>query len=51
LKDGQGRVVYTWSIAPPVRELQPHGRVPFDNAAMDVPRGGRTLSLSFGPIS
>jgi predicted Zn finger-like uncharacterized protein len=51
LKDGQGRIVYTWSIAPPVRELQPHGRVPFDNAAMDVPRGGRTLSLSFGPIS
>jgi predicted Zn finger-like uncharacterized protein len=51
LKDGQGRVVYTWFIAPPVRELQPRGRVPFDNAAMDVPRGGRTLSLSFGPIS
>lgn len=51
LKDGQGRVVYSWSIAPPVRELQPRGRVPFDSAEMDVPRGGRTLSLSFGPIS
>jgi predicted Zn finger-like uncharacterized protein len=51
LKDGQGRVVYAWSIAPPVRELQPHGRVPFDSGQMDVPRGGRTLSLSFGPIS
>jgi predicted Zn finger-like uncharacterized protein len=51
LKDGQGRVVYAWSIAPPVRELQARGRVPFDSAEMDVPRGGRTLSLSFGPIS
>jgi len=51
LKDGQGRVVYAWSIAPPVRELQPRGRVPFDSGQMDVPRGGRTLSLSFGPIS
>jgi predicted Zn finger-like uncharacterized protein len=51
LKDGQGRVVYAWSIAPPVRELQARGRVPFDSAEMDVPRGGRNLSLSFGPIS
>ncbi len=51
LKDGQGRVVYAWSIAPPVRELQARGRVTFDSAEMDVPRGGRTLSLSFGPIS
>ena len=51
LKDAQGRVVYAWSIAPPVRELQPRGRVTFDSAEMDVPRGGRTLSLSFGPIS
>ncbi|MEA3030935.1 MAG: hypothetical protein QOJ53_1316 [Sphingomonadales bacterium] len=51
LKDAQGRVVYAWSIAPPVRELQARGRVTFDSAEMDVPRGGRTLSLSFGPIS
>jgi hypothetical protein len=51
LKDGEGRVVYTWSIAPPVREIQPRGRVPFDSAEMDVPRGGRNLTLSFGPIS
>jgi predicted Zn finger-like uncharacterized protein len=51
LKDAQGRTVYDWSIAPPVRELQARGRVTFDSAEMDVPRGGRTLSLSFGPIS
>jgi len=51
LKDAQGRVVYAWSIAPPVPQLQPRGRAPFDAAEIDVPRGGRTLSLSFGPIS
>lgn len=51
LKDGQGQVVYSWSIAPPVREIQPRGRVTFDSAEMDVPQGGRVLSLSFGPIS
>ncbi|MGZ8997964.1 MAG: MJ0042-type zinc finger domain-containing protein [Allosphingosinicella sp.] len=51
LKDGQGRVVYGWSIAPPVRAIQPGGRVNFDSAERDVPRGGRILSLAFGPVS
>ncbi len=51
LKDAQGRVVYGWSIAPPVRAIQPGGRVNFDSAERDVPRGGRILSLAFGPVS
>ena len=51
LKDGQGRVVYSWSIAPPVRELQPRGRVAFNSANVGVPRGGRMLSLTFGPFA
>ena len=51
LKDAQGRVVYSWSIAPPVRELQPRGRIAFNSANVGVPRGGRELSLNFGPIS
>ncbi len=51
LKDAQGRVVYGWSIAPPVRAIPPGGRVNFDSAERDVPRGGRILSLTFGPIS
>lgn len=51
LKDGQGRVVYSWAIAPPVRELQPRGRVAFNSANVGVPRGGRVLSLTFAPIS
>ncbi len=51
LKDSQGRVVYSWSIAPPVRDLQPRGRIAFNSANVGVPRGGRVLSLTFAPIS
>ena len=51
LKDAQDRVVYSWSIAPPVRELQARGAVTFNSANVDVPRGGRRLSLTFGPVS
>ncbi len=51
LKDAQDRVVYSWSIAPPVRELQARGTVTFNSANVDVPRGGRRLSLTFGPVS
>jgi len=49
LRDAQDRVVYAWSIAPPVRELQPRGRIGFSSANIDVPRGGRKLTLIFGP--
>ncbi len=49
LRDAQDRVVYSWSIAPPVRELQPRQSATFNSAEMDVPRGGRKLRLSFGP--
>ena len=51
LKDAQGRIIYSWSIAPPVGELQPRGRVAFNSANVGVPRGGRQLSLTFGTIS
>jgi len=51
LKDAQGRIIYSWSIAPPVGELPPRGRVAFNSANVGVPRGGRQLSLTFGAIS
>ena len=51
LRDAQGRVVHSWSIAPPVRDLEARRTVRFDSAERDVPAGGRQLSLSFGPIS
>lgn len=51
LRDAQGRVVHSWSIAPPVRDLGPRETRPFNSAERDVPAGGRQLSLSFGPVS
>lgn len=50
LKDGEGRTIYSWSIAPPVNEIQPGGRVAFDSAEIGVPQGGRTLTLNFGSV-
>jgi hypothetical protein len=49
--DGSQRVIYSWTIAPPVRELQPRQAVTFSSATTDVPKGGRSLNLSFGPTT
>jgi len=51
LRDAEGRTVYSWSIAPPVRDLGPRGTTRFDSAERDVPANGRVLSLTFGPVS
>lgn len=51
LRDAQNNVVHAWSIAPPVRDIDPRRTVRFDSAERDVPAGGRQLSLSFGPLS
>lgn len=51
LRDAQGRVVYSWSILPPVAELQPGATVTFDSAEVDVPKGGRAIRLNLGAIS
>jgi predicted Zn finger-like uncharacterized protein len=51
LKDGDDRVIYSFSIAPPVAELPPRGRVPFNSANVGVPPGGRQLRLTFGSVS
>lgn len=49
--DAQQRVIFSWTIAPPVTELQPHQSATFSSASTDVPRGGRNLNLSFGPTT
>ncbi len=51
LLDGGGRVVYSWSIAPPRAELQPREAVTFYSASTDVPPGGQNLNLSFAPLT
>jgi len=47
LRDAQGRVVYGWTIAPPVRTLDPGESAEFNSAEVDVPTGARELILSF----
>ena len=48
LRDGEGRVVHSWSIAPPVTELAPRQSATFNSAEVDPPAGGRNLVLNFG---
>jgi len=40
LRDGNGKLVYSWTIAPPARTLPPGGSVPFNSAEMGVPASG-----------
>lgn len=51
LLDGEARTVFSWTIAPPVRELAPRASAPFSSTSSDVPPGGRNLSLSFSPLT
>lgn len=47
LRDAQGRVVYSWTITPPVRTLAPKATTDFNSAEVNVPKASRTLNLSF----
>ena len=47
LRDAQGRVVYGWTITPPRRTIAARGRLDFDSAEIDVPKGSKKLNLSF----
>ena len=47
LRDAQGRVVYGWTITPPRRTIEANGKIEFDSAEIDVPRGSKKLNLSF----
>ena len=47
LRDAQGRVVYGWTITPPKRTIEARGRIEFDSAEIDVPKGSKKLNLSF----
>ncbi|MBR0553159.1 zinc-ribbon domain-containing protein [Stakelama marina] len=47
LRDAQGRIVYSWMIAPPSRSLGPNRTLEFNSAKLDVPASSKTLELSF----
>lgn len=46
LLDAQERVVFAWTIARPVGQLQPGQSVEFNGAVLDVPKNAKNLDLS-----
>ncbi len=47
LRDAQGRIVYSWTITPQQRTLNPGGSIDFNSAKLDVPSNSKRLELSF----
>lgn len=47
LRDGDGRVVFSWTIAPPARTVAPGEKLDFVSATLDVPPSSKRLELSF----
>jgi len=47
LRDAQGRIVYSWTITPQQRTLNPGGTIDFNSAKLDVPANSKRLELSF----
>jgi predicted Zn finger-like uncharacterized protein len=48
LKTRAGKVVYSWTIAPPVRSLAPGTSASFNSAELKVPSGGDELTITLG---
>lgn len=48
LKSKAGKVVYTWTIAPPARTLPAGASASFNSAEVNVPPGGDELTISLG---
>lgn len=48
LRSRAGKVVYSWTIAPPARSLPAGGSASFNSAEINVPPGGDELTISLG---
>jgi len=48
LRSKAGKVVYSWTIAPPARTLAAGASVPFNSAEVNVPAGGDELTITLG---
>ena len=48
LKTRTGKVVYSWTIAPPASSLAPGASAPFNSAEVNVPPGGEELTITLG---
>lgn len=47
LRDAQGRIVYSWTIRPPIAVLPPGERANFNEAKLDIPRAATKLTISW----
>jgi predicted Zn finger-like uncharacterized protein len=48
LKTRAGKIVYSWTIAPPARSLAPGASASFNSAEVNVPPGGEELTITLG---
>jgi predicted Zn finger-like uncharacterized protein len=48
LRNRAGAVVYSWTIAPPARNLPPGASASFNSAEVNVPPGGEELTITVG---
>ena len=48
LKSSTGKLVYSWVIPPPARNLPPGGSARFNSAELNVPPGAEDLTISIG---
>ena len=48
LRTRTGRVVYSWTIAPPAQSLAPGASASFNSAEVNVPPGGEELTITLG---
>lgn len=48
LRSGSGKIVYSWTIAPPARTLAPGDSRTFNSTEVNVPPGGEELTITLG---
>jgi hypothetical protein len=48
LKTRAGKIVYSWTIAPPARSLAPGASASFNSAEVNIPPGGDELTITLG---
>jgi hypothetical protein len=49
LRDGHERIVYSWEVAPPKRQLAPGESVTINEAVTDVPKSARSAEIGWKP--
>jgi len=49
LRDGRERVVYSWEVAPPKRQLAPGESITINEAVTDVPRTAKVAEIGWKP--